>query len=98
MSDISDFESRPCRQDALHKPHFWGEADTGSRPYRCPGVGRQFFYRDWEKEVRRFHPPGPDQIQARHRGLSVGHQVRHLAGRVRDPRGVAGDTYPGVRE
>jgi hypothetical protein len=69
MSDISDFESRPCRQDALHKPHFWGEADTGSRPYRCPGVGRQFFYRDWEKEVRRFHPPGPDQIQAARRLL-----------------------------
>lgn len=25
---------------------------------------RLFFYRDWERTVRRFHPPGPDQIQA----------------------------------
>jgi hypothetical protein len=68
---MSDFEVRPCRRDALHKPHYWGEADTESRPYRCPGVERQFFYRDWEKEVRRFHPPGPDQIQAARRMLAA---------------------------
>jgi len=66
---MSEFESRPCRRDALHKPHFWGEAGTGGTPYRCPGVERKFFYRDWEREVRRFHPPGPDQIQAARRLL-----------------------------
>lgn len=25
---------------------------------------RLFFYREGERTVRRFHPPGPDQIQA----------------------------------
>jgi hypothetical protein len=68
---MSDFEVRPCRRDTLHKPHFWGEADLESLPYRCPGVERQFFYRDWEKEVRRFHPPGADQIQAARRLLAA---------------------------
>jgi len=34
-------------------------------------VERRFFYLDWEKEVRRFHPPGPDQIQAARRLLKA---------------------------
>jgi hypothetical protein len=68
---MTEFEVRPCRQEDVHKSHFWGEADTGSLPYRCPGLERQFFYRDWEKQVRRFHPPGPDQIQAARRLLAT---------------------------
>ena len=58
------FEVRSCRRESEHAPHYWGEADVGSTPLRCLGVERRFFYRDWEREVRRFHPPGPDQIQA----------------------------------
>ncbi len=69
--ETSDFEVRSCHREMLHKPHYWGEADIGDRPYRCPGVVRQFFYRDWEREVRRFHPPGPDQIQAARRMLTA---------------------------
>lgn len=69
--ETSDFEVRSCHREMLHKPHYWGEADIGDRAYRCPGVVRQFFYRDWEREVRRFHPPGPDQIQAARRMLTA---------------------------
>jgi hypothetical protein len=68
---MDDVETRPCRRDGLHKAHFWGEADGVSRPYRCPGIERHFFYRDWEREIRRFHPPGPDQIQAARRLLDA---------------------------
>jgi len=45
-------------------PHYWGQADEEGAPYRCPGARRAFFYLDWERQVRRFHPPGPDQVQA----------------------------------
>jgi hypothetical protein len=68
---MSDFEVRLCRREELHKPHYWGAADALSLPYRCPGVEHQFFYRDWEREVRRFHPPGPDQVQAARRLLAA---------------------------
>ena len=61
---MSEFEVRPCRREKAHDPHFWGVADLGARPFRCPGFDHPFFYRDWDREVRRFHPPGPDQIQA----------------------------------
>jgi hypothetical protein len=61
---MTDFEVRACRKEKSHDPHYWGSAVGGSHPYTCPGVEHKFFYRDWEKEVRRFHPPGPDQIQA----------------------------------
>jgi hypothetical protein len=60
---MTEFEPRPCRREGDHGSHFWGSADVGV-PLRCPGTERSFFYRDWDKEVRRFHPPGQDQIQA----------------------------------
>lgn len=66
---MTDHEIRPCHRETRHDPHFWGAADAGSLPLRCPGTERAFFYRDWKKEVRRFHPPEPDQIQAARRLL-----------------------------
>jgi hypothetical protein len=60
---MPEYTERHCRRDTAHDPHFWGDADIEKVPCRCPGTGREFFYRDWEKEVRRFHPPGPDQVQ-----------------------------------
>jgi hypothetical protein len=68
---MPEFEVRQCRREAAHDPHFWGAADVDDVPYRCPGAQRHFFYRDWEREVRRFHPPGPDQIQAARRLLAA---------------------------
>ncbi len=62
---------RPCRREKAHGPHFWGADDLGGRPLRCPGMERLFFYRDWERTVRRFHPPGPDQIQAARKQLEA---------------------------
>jgi hypothetical protein len=68
-----DFEAevRPCRRETSHAPHFWGAAELEGRPYQCPGRRRRFLYRDWEKEVRRFHPPGPDQVQAARKMLEA---------------------------
>ena len=66
---MTGYEDRPCRREATHDPHFWGPA--GGTPYRCFGAERAFFYRDWEREVRRFHPPGPDQVQAARRFLAA---------------------------
>jgi hypothetical protein len=68
---MTDFEVRPCRREAAHDPHFWGSADAGAVPFRCLGAPRPFFYLDWEKTVRRFHPPGPDQVQAARRLLEA---------------------------
>ena len=65
---MTELEVRSCRIETTHQPHFWGSADLGDAPYRCPGVAHAFFYLDWERQVRRFHAPGPDQIQAA-RGL-----------------------------
>ena len=62
---------RACRLEAAHKPHFWGSAEGGGTPYHCLGVAQVFFYRDWERQVRRFHPPGPDQVQAARRLLDA---------------------------
>jgi hypothetical protein len=61
---MSDYVVRECREEAAHKPHFWGNADEGELPNRCPGFVHPFFYLDWNRQVRRFHPPGPDQVQA----------------------------------
>jgi hypothetical protein len=61
---MDEIEPRQCREDRAHKAHYWGTATGDSPPHRCPGFAHPFFYLDWEKEVRRFHPPGPDQIQA----------------------------------
>jgi hypothetical protein len=68
---VSDYEDRPCRREAAHDPHFWGPAGGDGAPYRCLGAERAFFYRDWEREVRRFHPPGPDQVQAARKLLAA---------------------------
>jgi DNA-binding CsgD family transcriptional regulator len=68
---VSTYEVRPCRREEEHDPHYWGAADLGAVPLRCPGIERRFFYRDWEREVRRFHPPGPDQVQAARKLLAA---------------------------
>lgn len=68
---MTDIEVRACRLEVAHKAHFWGSAEGHEAPYRCLGVEHGFFYRDWERQVRRFHPPGPDQIQAARRLLEV---------------------------
>ncbi|HEX6031921.1 MAG TPA: hypothetical protein VFY90_10860 [Tepidiformaceae bacterium] len=68
---MTEVEVRACRLEAAHKPHFWGSAEGGEAPYRCLGVAQVFFYRDWERQVRRFHPPGPDQVQAARRLLDA---------------------------
>lgn len=68
---MSEFELRPCRREVPHDPHFWGSAEPGGRPFRCPGSHPRFFYRDWERQVRRFHPPGPDQVQAARKMLAA---------------------------
>lgn len=64
-------DDQHCRTEAAHEPHFWGAARADGQPHRCPGTIRPFFYQDWEKEVRRFHPPGPDQVQAARRLLAA---------------------------
>jgi hypothetical protein len=68
---MAEVDVRACRLEAAHKPHFWGSAEGDGTPYRCMGVAEVFFYRDWERQVRRFHPPGPDQIQAARRLLDA---------------------------
>jgi hypothetical protein len=68
---VTDDEDRPCRREAAHDPHFWGRAGGDGAPYRCLGAERTFFYRDWEREVRRCHPPGPDQVQAARKLLAA---------------------------
>jgi hypothetical protein len=68
---MTDIEVRACRLEEAHKAHFWGLAEGDEAPYRCLGVQHEFFYRDWERQVRRFHPPGPDQVQAARRLLEA---------------------------
>lgn len=68
---MTDVEMRACRLEAAHKPHYWGSAEEGGSPYHCTGVAQAFFYRDWERQVRRFHPPEPDQVQAARRLLEA---------------------------
>jgi hypothetical protein len=68
---MAEFEVRSCAKEHQHDPHFWGDASGDGPPYRCKGGGHPFFYRDWEREVRRFHPPGADQIQAARRLLDA---------------------------
>jgi hypothetical protein len=68
---MTEVEVRACRLEEAHKPHFWGSAEGEGSPYRCLGVAQVFFYRDWERQVRRFHPPGPDQVQAARRLLDA---------------------------
>lgn len=67
----AEVEVRACRREAAHKPHFWGSAEGDGTPFRCPGLAQVFFYRDWERQVRRFHPPGPEQVQAARRLLEA---------------------------
>ena len=68
---MAEFEVRSCSKEHVDDPHFWGDAKWGGPPYHCKGAGDPFFYRDWEREVRRSHPPGPDQIQAARRMLDA---------------------------
>lgn len=68
---MAEFEVRACRLEEAHEPHSWGHAEGDEAPYRCLGVAQVFFYRDWERQVRRFHPPGRDQVQAARRLLEA---------------------------
>jgi hypothetical protein len=65
---MSEYVVRQCREEAAHKAHYWGDASEQEKPYRCPGDAHPFFYLDWDRQVRRFQPPGPDQVRAA-RGL-----------------------------
>lgn len=68
---MTEFEVRSCIKQHPHDPHLWGDRSCGGPPYRCDGDGYQLFYRDWERKVRRFYPPGPDQRNAARRMLDA---------------------------
>lgn len=68
---MTEVEARSCPREAAHKPHFWGSAAGAGTPYQCRGTAQVFFYRDWERQARRFHPPDPEQVQAARRLLEA---------------------------